>query len=223
MAITDVTSTSGTDAAAGAAAMKKATGMNKDDFLKLFVTQLQNQDPLNPQDSNQFIAQLAQLTQVEQAYNTNANLTKLLAAQGNTTVMSAVSFIGKAVTAEGSDVALAGGNQPVLGFKMNYPVTSGTVEIRDSLGNLVRTISLGATSGESSVTWDGKKNDGSAAADGIYSFKVTGTDAGGNVLTAKTYTSGTIEAVDLNGDDPVLIAGGIRIPLSTVLKVKGVA
>ncbi|WP_298272619.1 flagellar hook capping FlgD N-terminal domain-containing protein, partial [Geobacter sp.] len=59
------------DTTAAAAAMKQSTGLNKDDFLKLFITQLQNQDPLQPQDSSQFIAQLAQLTQVEQAYNTN--------------------------------------------------------------------------------------------------------------------------------------------------------
>lgn len=220
MAISSVTSA--TDAALGAAAMKKATGMNKDDFLKLFVTQLQHQDPLNPQDGNEFIAQLAQLSQVEQAYNTNSNLAKMLTAQSNATVFSAVSFIGKQITAEGSEVTLAAGKQTDLSFKMNYPVTTGTVEIRDAAGALVRTITIPATTGESSVTWDGKKNDGSTAADGVYSFKVVGKDAAGNALTAKTYTTGTVDAVDLNADDPVLMAGGVRIPLSTVLKVKGV-
>ena len=97
-------------AADGAAAMKKATGMNKDDFLKLFVTQLQNQDPMKPQDSNQFIAQLAQLSQVEQSYNTNTNLQSLLTAQNNATVVSAVSFIGKDVLAAGSQVSLTAGS-----------------------------------------------------------------------------------------------------------------
>src|SRR6266702_3305418 len=101
---TDVSAVTGTSNAA--AAMKKETGLNKNDFLKLFMTQLQNQDPLNPQDSSQFIAQLSQLTQVEQAFNTNTNLANLLTATQNSTDLSLLSFIGKEVLATGNQVTL---------------------------------------------------------------------------------------------------------------------
>ena len=145
-----------TAAADGATAMKKATGMNKDDFLKLFVTQLQNQDPLNPQDGNQFIAQLAQLSQVEQAYNTNTNLQSMLTAQNNATVVSAVSFIGKEVLAAGSQVALTAGSSSTLNFRLSEPVSSLNIDIRDAAGNLVRTLTTGQTAaGDGSIAWDG--------------------------------------------------------------------
>ena len=146
-----------TTTADGAAAMKKATGMNKDDFLKLFVTQLQHQDPLNPQDGNQFIAQLAQLSQVEQAYNTNTNLQGLLTAQNNATVVSAVSFIGKEVLAAGSQVALTTGSPSTLNFRLSEPASSLNIDIRDAAGNLVRTLTSGQTAaGDGSITWDGR-------------------------------------------------------------------
>ena len=77
------------------ATMKQSIGMNKDDFLSLFVTQLKNQDPLNPMDGTEFIGQLAQLTQVEQAYNTNSNLGKLIGMMNDSSALSSVSYIGK--------------------------------------------------------------------------------------------------------------------------------
>ena len=89
--VNSVTST--TDTSAAAAAMKKSIGMNKDDFLKLFIEQLKYQDPLKPTDAEQMLSQLSQLTQVEQSYNTNTNLANLLTAQNNSNTMASVSFI----------------------------------------------------------------------------------------------------------------------------------
>src|ERR1039457_4902239 len=98
--------------------MKQTTGLNKDDFLKLFVTQLQNQDPLNPQDTSAMVTQLAQITQVEQSYDTNTNLQSLLNSVNSQSSMSAVSFIGKTISAQGSQVNLSTGSLPQLHFDL---------------------------------------------------------------------------------------------------------
>ncbi len=96
-----INAVSATGTSSASQAMKQELGLNSDDFLKLFVAQLQNQDPLNPMDSSQFVTQLAQMSQVEQAYDTNTNLQSILASLSDNTYMSSVSFIGKTVTAPG--------------------------------------------------------------------------------------------------------------------------
>ena len=92
-----------TDTTAAAAAMKSSMGLNKDDFMKLFVAQLQNQDPLSPQDPSSMLNQLSQMSLVEQSYNTNTALNSLLTAQNNSMGMNSISLIGKNITANGKD------------------------------------------------------------------------------------------------------------------------
>ena len=89
-----ITAISGADSTTSAS-LKQTAGLDKDDFLQLLLTQLKSQDPLNPQDPSEFVAQLAQLTQVEQTYNINSNLQDLLSSQNNITSLSAMSLIGK--------------------------------------------------------------------------------------------------------------------------------
>lgn len=211
-----------TDAASGAAAMKKATGMNKDDFLKLFVTQLQNQDPLKPQDGSQFIAQLAQLTQVEQAYNTNSNLQAMITAQNNAATFYAVSFIGKEVLTTGSQVALTAGAQPVLNYRMPQGAEQVSVDIKDANGKVVRTLTTGQTApGDASIPWDGKDSQNLPLPAGTYSFAVTGVDAGGNKVQGVPLMLGRVDSLKLDGSNPVLTVGGMDVPLTSVLKVTG--
>ena len=129
-----ITSVSSIDTNTAAASMKQTTGMNKDDFLQLLVTQLRSQDPLNPQDSSEFVAQLAQLTQVEQTYNINTNLKNLLSSQNNFSSMSAMSLIGKEITTASSQVVLTEGGQPSLPFSLASDATQLTLQIKDATG-----------------------------------------------------------------------------------------
>jgi flagellar basal-body rod modification protein FlgD len=211
-----------TDPTAAAAAMKKETGLNKDDFLQLLVTQLKNQDPLNPQDSAAFVQQLAQLTQVEQTYNINTNLKNLLNSQSNGTSLSSVSFIGKGITAQGSQVALTAGNQASLAFTLPQASSQVTVQIRDANGNAVRTLTQGATAaGVNNIAWDGMNASNQPMPSGIYSFGVSGIDASGQTMQGSTMVQGQVTGVDLSGDTPVLVVNGVNVPLSSILSVKG--
>lgn len=221
--ITDVSQTPATGTAAADAAMKKSAGMNKDDFLKLFVTQMQNQDPLNPQDSTQFITQLAQLTSVEQAYNANTNLQNILSQGSNATTLGAISLIGKQIEATGSQVALAAGSPSTLNFNLAQGANQVTISIRDASGTVVKTLTTGATaSGKGSLSWDGTTTGGSTASPGVYSFSVSAVDAAGNKITAEPFVKGVVNSVDMTGTTPTLNAGGIALSLTDVTSVGGV-
>jgi flagellar basal-body rod modification protein FlgD len=209
-------------AAAAAAAMKQATGLNKDDFLQLLVTQLKNQDPLNPQDRSAFVAQLAQLTQVEQTYNINSNLQNLLASQNNASNLSSISFIGKVVSAQNSQVALTSGSQSTVGMSLPSDVTQVSVQIKDASGKVVMTLTQGATAaGISSMTWDGKSDGGQVLPSGTYSFTVSGTDASGGKIDGTPMIQGQVTGVRLSGSSLVLTVNGLDVPLSSIVEVKG--
>jgi len=218
--ITAVSSTGATDTTAADAAMKQSTGLNKDDFLKLFVTQLQNQDPLNPQDSSQFITQLAQITQVEQAYNTNTNLQSILNQGNNSMAMGSVSMIGRQVQATGSQVNLQSGSPATVNFNLASAANQLTVSITDGSGNTVKTITAGATgAGNGSVSWDGTDNSGNQLPAGTYSFSVAAKDANGNLVASSSLIKGTVTGVDMSGATPMLTVGGVSVSLTNVTSV----
>lgn len=216
--ITSTTAATGSSAAE--AAMKKSTGMNKDDFLKLFVTQMQNQDPLNPQDGTQFISQLAQLTQVEQAYNTNTNLTNLLNQGSNNTTIAALSMIGKQVEGPGSQVNLQPGSPAAINFSLAQAASQVSVTVKDASGATVRTMVSGATgTGSGSITWDGNNNAGARLASGVYTFSVSAIDASGNSVNSTPLIKGKVDGVDMSSAIPVLSVGNIKMDLTDVTSV----
>ena len=213
-------SASTTSTTAADAAMKQSTGMNKDDFLKLFVTQLQNQDPLNPQDSSQFIGQLAQLTQVEQAYNTNTNLQSLLTQGSNSTTVGAISLIGKQVQAPGSQVSLQSGSPATINFNLAQDANQVSVAVKDANGTTVKTLATGAAgAGNTSMSWDGTNNAGAQLASGTYTFAVSATDSTGAAVTTTPLIVGTVNAIDMSSTIPVLTIGSLQVPLTSVTTV----
>lgn len=209
-------------ATSASAYMKQSTGLNKDDFMKLFVTQLQYQDPLAPQDSSAMVAQMAQLTQVEQSYNTNTNLQNLLSAINSSSSMSAVSFIGKTITASGSQINLASGSSSQLNFNLASAANQVQVAIQDSSGKTVRTLLSGYTpAGDGSVTWDGKDKNGSVLPAGLYNFSVTGINKDSSTFAATPIIRAMVDGVKLVQGSPVLTAHGINVPLANVTAIGG--
>jgi flagellar basal-body rod modification protein FlgD len=218
--VSSVTST--TDTTAADAAMKKSLGMNKDDFMKLFIAQLQYQDPLKPQDSTAMLNQLSQLTLVEQSYNNNTALNNLLTAQNNSLSMSSVSFIGKNVKANGNSASFDGSSSVPLQYNLSVPTSAATISITDSSGKTVRTATVGAQSaGNTSFTWDGCDNNGATLPAGAYTFAVAATSASGSSVTATTYTTGRIDGVNLTGSNPYLTIGSTSVSLADVISVTG--
>lgn len=214
------TVTASTDPTAAAAAMKKSLGMNKDDFMKLFIAQLQYQDPLKPQDPSAMLDQLSQLSLVEQSYNSNTSLNNLLTAQNNSISLTAVSFIGKDVKAKGNAATFDGSASTALEFNLPLASSSTQVSIVDGSGHTVRTATLGSrNAGDSSFAWDGRDNSGALLPAGAYTFAVSATAANGSALAATTYTTGRIDGVDLSGSTPQLTIGATSVALGDVISM----
>jgi flagellar basal-body rod modification protein FlgD len=214
--------TSATDTAAAAAAMKKSLGMNKDDFMKLFIAQLQYQDPLAPQDATAMLDQLSQLSLVEQSYNSNTALKELLTAQNNSMSMTSVSFIGKDVKAFGNSVTFDGSAPASVQFNLPVSTSSATVTISDGSGLTVRTAALGSlSSGDASFVWDGRDSSGALLPAGAYTYAVSATSASGTAVAATTYTTGRIDGVNLSSGTPYLMIGSTSVSLADVISVKG--
>lgn len=216
-----VSSVSGTSSdTTTTSSLKQTLGMDSDDFLKLFVAQLQYQDPLSPQDPSEMLGQLAQLSQVEQAYNMNTALTNLLAAQNNSANLSSVSFIGKTVTAEGDALVFDGTNATTGKFNFDDAVSSPVLTISNANGTVVRTVSMDSlAAGDNSYSWDGRDDSGNLLAAGAYTFAVSGTTAGGVKQSATTFTSGRVDGVSIVDGSAVLNIGGASVAVADIISI----
>ena len=144
---------------------------NFQQFLQLLTTQLQNQNPLDPLDTNQFTQQLVQFAQVEQQINMNTSLTQLIALQQTAQMTQAIGLLGSTVTVDGSTAKLNGGSASWT-FTPDKTGTA-TINIKDSSGQTVYSTSQTVSPGEQTFTWDGKNNSGAMQPDGKYTISVS--------------------------------------------------
>lgn len=197
--------------------------LGKDDFLTLLITQLQNQDPLNPTDSTEYTAQLAQFSSLEQLSNINANIEYLQLYQESINNAQAVSFIGKEITALGYAVQVSEGVADSCDFELTANASGVTINIYDETGNLVKTIEKGVMeAGRQTVDWDGTDKNGNQAADGDYAFEVMAIDADGQEIQAITYTSGIVSGVTFNNGTTYFIVESQKIPIADIIEVNEV-
>jgi flagellar basal-body rod modification protein FlgD len=194
-----------------------ALNQNYQTFLQLLTTQLQNQDPLNPEDSSQFTNQLVLFSQVEQQIDTNTSLNSILANQNTGLTQQALSYIGLNVAAQGSNFTYSGSGSEELGFNLASAAANSTVAIFDSSGNEVYAGTGGTADGENTFTWNGQDSSGNQQPAGTYSIQVTAADSSGNSVTATTVTPGQVTAVTSSGGVTYLTINGQQVPLSTVV------
>jgi len=194
---------------------------NFDQFLTLLTTQLRNQNPLDPLDTNQFTQQLVQFAGVEQQLKQNETLTALLAVSKATTGASAIGFVGQTVTADGAATQLKDGKAE---WKLNASKGgTGTITIKDTKGNVVYSGTKTLTAGDQTYSWDGKPSTGSVAPEGEYVITVDGTDVSGAAITVKTEITGKVDGIDFSSAVPTLLIGALRVPLDRVKSVKNIA
>ncbi len=164
-----------------AATTTSAATASQDRFMKLLVTQLKNQDPLNPMDNAQMTSQMAQISTVSGIDKLNATLQALSASMTPNQTLQAANMIGHGVMVTGNSVDLAAG-VGLGGFDLTQPVDSAKVSVYDKTGALVSSIDLGAQpAGITKWQWDGKDNAGTALPNGAYTFKVDASQAGSTV------------------------------------------
>jgi len=189
--------------------------LGKEDFLKLLVAQLKNQDPLNPMDSTDFTAQLAQFSSLEQLIGIGQELQNQSLSIMTLAHSQAVGMIGKTATVnEGGSVTVNGAPVPLI-YALNGDAKNVTITITDSSGQTVQTVSAGAQSaGVNSYTWnpgEGRK--------GEYFYRVSAEDAGGGTVTTSTMATGKVEAVQFQGNTIYLVINGVKYPIDEVVSV----
>ena len=194
-------------------------GMNQ--FLTLLVAQLEHQDPLNPIDSAQFTAQLAQFASVEQQYAMNKNLEDIKEMLGSQSAhQDLIGFIGKTITANDDTMVIKDGEvlSGSFGLEDNGDVV---VNVYDSNGLMVRTLYFkNLEAGEHAVDWDGRDHEGNVLNDGTYNFEVTAVNEYGRHISSNTHITGEVTGVTYKYGSPYLMIGDRLISESTVVEIR---
>ena len=194
--------------------------LDRDAFLSLLVTQLQNQDPLNPTDSAEFTAQLAQFSSLEQLGNVNDNLKELHNFQASINNSQAVSLIGKEITANGNSLNFADGQPAACEFKLEGDASVAVVSIYDHTGGFVKSFeSQHLTAGQHTLYWDGTDQNNNPTAPGNYTFEVLAAGADGNNVQTTTFFSGKVNKVIFENNTTYLMSGDQRVALGDIIEV----
>jgi flagellar basal-body rod modification protein FlgD len=201
----------------GSSAMNQLSG-NFDTFLQLLTTQLQNQDPLSPMDSNQFTQQLVEFSQVEQQIDSNTNLQTLISQGTSQSGAYATSYLGKTVTVSGGQGALTDGKAQ-WNYNLAAAATSTTLTVTNASGQAVFTGSGQTTAGNNTFSWNGEDNNGNQLADGTYTLAVSASN-GGTAVTSTVTSAGTVSEVDMTSGSPQLVIGSMEVPLSSIGEVQ---
>jgi flagellar basal-body rod modification protein FlgD len=213
--------TSGASATAAATAKTAATGSEVEDrFLKLLVTQLKNQDPLNPLDNAQVTSQLAQLNTANGISQLNQTMAAFAATQASAQAVQAAQLIGRGVMTEGSTLQLKDGDA-LFGVQLAQAAEHLQVVISDAAGKVVQTVDAGPQpAGTILLHWDGATDAGGTAAAGTYKFALKALSAGGAALDSTALAVDTVKAVTAQSGGAILnLSGGAGVSLSAVRQI----
>ncbi len=220
--LTPITSTitatpSTTASSSSSVADKSLIAGNFQTFLTLLTTQLKNQNPLDPLDTNQFTQQLVQFAQVEQQLRQNDQLATLVSLEKTAQATTALAYVGQTVAVDGKTAALVN-NQATWSFQVPKPA-SATVTITNATGQSVYTGGFTMNAGTQNFTWDGRGNNGVQWPDGNYTISVTAKDASGQTVAIPSEVQGVVDSIDLTQTPAVLSIGGQTFTLDKIKRI----
>ncbi len=197
---------------------QETSELGKEDFLKLLIAQIQNQDPLKPMESMEFTSQLSQFSSLEQLFNVNNNLEALQNSFAGINQKDPIGYIGKEVKTTDNGITLRNGEASGACYSLKE---SGSliISIADELGREVRSIFRENQAGVHDLDWNGKDNQGQAVPDGKYFFEVSALDEQGWPVDVTAGLSGTVTAVVYQEGTPYLKVGEQMIDPENVVEV----
>lgn len=196
------------------------TELGQEAFLTLLVTQLQNQDPLDPQKNEEFVAQLAQFSSLEQLTSANTSLESLYLAMASMNNASMTQLLGQQVRAYGDTFSFDGETSVPLTIDSSHALEGATLTVMDDTGRIIYSEELGPMeAGETDLSWDGSTISGGTAEEGVYSFAVTPRGTTPEDFELLTIVTGVIDGMSFETGTPVPSMGGAEIDLSAILEV----
>ncbi len=198
--------------------------LGKDDFLKMLLAQLKNQDPLNPMDSAQYSAQLAQFSTLEQITNLNQNMkdflnTNLLTSQAINNALSA-NLIGKDVKIDNKIFEYNGQEKITFGYNLAQSTNKVNIKIYDANGNLVKQFeNVNSNAGDNTLEWNFENENGIKVPKGSYRVEIEAKSMAGDKLAPVLYQFGKVAAIKFTSEGPKLVINGIEYNLSDVMEI----
>ena len=186
-------------------------------FLQLLTTQLKNQNPLDPLDTNQFTQQLVQFAQVEQQLKSNDQLSTLVSLQKTAQSTQALGFVGETVVVDGANATLANGSAK---WSLNVPKPATvSVTIRSTTGQTVFSGNYTMNAGMQDFIWDGKSANGTQWPDGNYKMTLTAQDTSGQAVAIPTEVEGVVNSVDITKSPPTLSVADQEFTLDKIKRI----
>ena len=205
----------------GTANAKRSDTLGKEDFLQLLVAQLQAQDPLSPMDAQDFSAQLAQFSALEQMTNVNTNLEQIFALESSMANTSTLGLIGRNVDAPGNNLIHAKGESHSLRYKLENSASEVQVDIFDSFGNRVASVGLNdQIAGDNLAIWNGSDFSGNPLQDGVYSFRVDARTSEGNTVGASTLAEGKVTEIIFDEGQAFAVVNGEKLPVNEITRIR---
>lgn len=196
-----------------------SSNLGENAFLQLLVTQLKNQDPLNPMNTTQFVSQLSQLTATEQITNLANAFTQFESNFSNSEQLQAASLIGKNVSVQDNEVDVISGQAGKIGFDLPANA-SAILNITDSNGNTIDTVNLGNLSaGENTYQWNGLNSNGVQVPDGTYNYEVQATESDGTQLLLSGVDAGEVQSVQIENGQVYVVINGTTYPMSQITQI----
>lgn len=206
-----------TNGATGSSDMAQLSG-NFNTFLTLLTTQLKNQDPTSPMDSNAFTQQLVMYSQVEQQIQSNTNLKTLISQGTSNAATMTTGYLGKKVSITNGMASLADGAANWT-YNLDGAAKATGLTVTNSSGKIVYTGTGETTTGNHAFAWNGKDNNGNELPDGAYKLTVTAADLAGNALTTSVASAGTVGQIDMTGATPQLVIGNVEVGIGDIAAV----
>jgi len=193
---------------------------NFDTFLNLLTTQMQNQDPLSPMESQEFVSQLVQFSSVEQQIQSTQAIQALLNVQAALAQLSSVDYIGKYAQVETAGSMLSEGKAE-WSYQLPQDATSTQLVITNEQGATVATLDGETGAGEHSLVWDGTDSQGNTLPDGVYNLEVVAFDGDGErIEDTPVSVSGRVTGVELSDGQAIVEIGAMRVPASQIIRLR---
>ena len=215
--VTDVTTSGQAVQAAQTAQQSVSLAEDFTQFLTLLTTQLQNQDPLSPLDSNEFTNQLVQFSQVEQGINTNSKLDDLLSLQLNGAATSALGYVGLDVQYVSAEVSLEQGQSSTIRYSLDGAATTSKINIFDEAGQLVQSVDAEKGVGAHVFEWNGRDLLNNELPSGTYVVRVDSLDLNEDVVNTTTVVQSRVKGIEQQDGIVYALVGERAVPISEIL------